>query len=247
MHKIKNFVLYRLRENTIEILTDFYHLFFPKNCCGCGSYLSGNEKFLCSYCRLEIPVVDFDKTKGYHPLLDIFGDISIRNATSVLIFEKKGIVQNIIHQLKYRGQTKIGRYLGEWLGFKLLSLEKKWDIDGIIPVPLHRKRLQKRGYNQVEVFGRTLSRVLGVPYVDNYLYRNRATPSLALVGESIALREQIIEGAFSLHRFSELKNKHWLLIDDVITTGSTLKNCARALLREKSNTVSIASMSFAFY
>ena len=130
------------------------HLFFPPTCAGCQSVLMSNENVICTKCRHEIPLTQHHKNPENDAYKKFYGRIPVEQVSALVYFHKKGIVQELIHSLKYRGQERIGTVLGKWYAEELKELESIKNIDYIIPVPLHKKRMRERGYNQVEGFGK---------------------------------------------------------------------------------------------
>lgn len=223
------------------MIESLVNLFFPKSCVGCHSFLLLDEMVICTLCRHEIPLTNHHKIVNNEVVQKFYGKIPIEFASSLLYFHKKGIVQEMIHKLKYKGHQEIGEVLGNWYAEDLKSLHQFTTIDMIIPVPLHKKRLRERGYNQVTKFGNSLSKGLKIPYNDSVLVRNVYSKTQTL--KTLLGRTDIVENIFDVS-FTEIHhNKHFLLIDDVITTGSTLEACARALLKIPGAKISIVSMA----
>ncbi len=221
---------------------DLINLFYPDICQICGSELYINQKILCTSCVNELPVTNFHQDND-NPVEKVFyGRIPIENATSLLLFKKKSGVQQLIHSLKYRGHQEIGTYLGNWLGEELAKTNEYTKVEMVIPVPLHKKKLRKRGFNQVEEFGKQISIALNVPYVDDVLQKTSYSTTQTL--KSRLARWGNIEESFVLVNSEKIKNKHVLLIDDLITTGATLEACAEVLLEEENVKISIATMAF---
>lgn len=221
---------------------DFVELLFPHFCSTCESVLSGKEKVLCTKCLHALPVTNYHKEKRNPVEAVFFGRIPVENATSLLLFEKKGMVQKLIHNLKYRGQEEIGTFLGAWLGRELGEQENFRKIGMVIPVPLHKKKLKKRGFNQVEKFGQEIASALEIPYVDHLLLKKNASQTQT-VKKRLARWGNIGE-TFVLEYPGELENVHVLLVDDLVTTGATLEACAEKLLQVKGVKISIATMAF---
>ena len=159
----------------------------------------------------------------------------------MVYYHKKGIVQEMIHSLKYRGHEEIGTVLGQWHADDLKKIPIASTFDTIIPVPLHKKRLRERGYNQVTRFGQALSENLKIEYNPSILKRN--VYSKTQVKKNLLNRTEIIESLFEADFTEKDHNKHFLLIDDVITTGSTLEACSRALLKIPGSKISIVCMA----
>lgn len=170
-----------------------------------------------------------------------YGKVEIDQAYSFLQFSKQGKVQKLLHQLKYGGKPELGEVIGNRLGNELKELQTdKFDV--IIPVPLHKKKLRRRGYNQSEVFAKGLSQALGVPLKTDILYRVKM--SHTQTHKSRVERWQNISDAFELTKPDSLADKHVLLVDDVITTGATLEACAKEIVAY-ANKVSIATIAIA--
>ncbi len=221
-------------ENLINVL-------FPKVCSGCSNHLLSNENVICTICRHEIPLTNHHLNPENEALKKFYGKIPVEFASTLVYFHKKGIVQEMIHNLKYRGHEEIGAVLGEWQADTLKNLPVASTFDEIIPVPLHKKRLKERGYNQVSSFGLTLSEKLKINYNPNILSRN--VYSKTQVRKNLLNRTEVLEHVFDV-QFSEKEyNKHFLLIDDVLTTGSTLEACGRALLKIPGAKISIVCMA----
>jgi ComF family protein len=217
------------------------NLFFPMSCAGCHSFLLKDEIVICTACRHEIPQTNHHKNSNNETMQKFYGKIPLEFAASLLYFHKKGIVQEMIHKLKYKGHEEIGETLGNWYAEELKNISEFKTIDMIIPVPLHYKKLKERGYNQVTTFGKSLSNGLKIPFIDSVLVRN--VYSKTQTRKNLLGRTDVIENIFDV-QFSEVHhNKHFLLIDDVITTGSTLEACSRALLKIPGAKISIASMA----
>jgi ComF family protein len=224
----------------------FHHLlnlFFPKSCAGCHSFLLSDEKVICTQCRHEIPLTNHHTIEHNEVMQKFYGRIPLEFGSALFYFHKKGIVQEMIHQLKYKGHEEISETVGNWYASELKDLEPIKNIDYIIPVPLHKKRLRERGYNQVEGFGKALSENLAIPYDDLLLYRKLHTKTQTK--KDLLGRADVISTVFDVD-FSEAHHgKHFLLIDDVITTGSTLEACSRALLKIPEVKISIVCMAMA--
>jgi ComF family protein len=217
------------------------NLFFPKACAGCNSFLLANENVICTVCRHEIPLTNHSKIENNEAMAKFYGRIPIEFAGAFLYFHKKGIVQELIHKLKYKGHQDIGTSIGYWYAEELKNIKELQDVDYIIPVPLHKKRLKERGYNQVETFGKALSESTKIAYNDTVLFRN--VYSKTQTNKNILGRSEVVKSIFSVTADESFHNKHFLLIDDVITTGSTLESCGRELLKIPGARLSIVCMA----
>ena len=219
------------------------NLFFPPVCAGCHSFLISNENVICTLCRHNIPLTNHHLNPENEAFKKFYGRISVEYASALLYFHKKGIVQELIHNLKYKGQEEVGTVLGEWYAEDLKNLEIIRSVDEIIPVPLHKRKLRERGYNQVTNFGLTLSENLNIPYNQSLLVRNIYSKTQSK--KSFLNRSDAIDTIFDVAFTEKDHNKHFLLIDDVITTGSTLEAGSHALLKIPGAKISIVCMAMA--
>jgi ComF family protein len=219
------------------------NLFFPKVCSGCNSFLLTNENVICTVCRHDIPLTNHHLITENEAYKKFYGRIPVLHASALFYFHKKGIVQQLIHNLKYKGHEEIGTILGEWYAEDLKTMDLLQSVDQIIPVPLHRKKLKERGYNQVTAFGEALSSSLDVEYNNSILVRNIYSKTQSK--KNLLGRTEGIETIFDVCFTKNDHNKHFLLIDDVITTGSTLEACSRALLKIPGARISVVCMAMA--
>ena len=218
-------------------------MFFPKVCAGCKSFMGDNEYIICTVCRHELPLTNHHLDPENEALKKFYGRIPIEHVSALLYFHKKGMVQEMIHSLKYKGHEEIGSFLGEWYASDLKDCAVAKDVDVIIPVPLHKKKLKERGYNQVMNFGVALSENLKIP-LDNAILK-RKVYSKTQSKKNLLGRTEGIETVFDVSFSEEHTNKHFLLIDDVLTTGATLEACSKALLKIPGTRISIVCMAMA--
>ena len=218
------------------------NLLFPKVCAGCKQQLLKQEDVLCTECIHSLPIASFHKT-GNSVLKDKFyGRFLLQNATALAYFQKRGLTQQLLHNLKYRGRKEISSFFGKWLGAELSEIDCYKEIDLVIPVPLHKQKLKKRGFNQVEGFGNEIAKALDVPYRDDVLIK--ISKSGSQVFKTRILRFEA-EEVFSIQNLEAINNKHVLLVDDIITTGATLEKCALQLLKGENVSISIATIAVA--
>lgn len=225
------------------MIKNLLNLFFPKVCYACNNLLGDNEKHICTSCRHNLPVTNyhFDNNEAIKKVL--YGRVKLELGTALLKFEKKGIVQQLLHNLKYKGHETIGKVLGEWLGNELKTIEDYKYIDLVIPVPIHKRKLKKRGYNQVEKFGLEIAKALKVEYIDTVLLKTTATKT-QVFKKRIARWDNSNE-IFTMQNNVLIEGKHILLVDDIITTGATLESCANILLKANNVKISVATMAIA--
>lgn len=225
------------------MLKSLINLFFPKVCYACHNYLNDNEDTICISCRHNLPVTHFHFNNDDTILKIFYGRVKIENATALFRFEKKSIVQQLIHGLKYKGYEQISPFLGDWLGGELITLNDYKDIDIVIPVPLHRKKLKSRGYNQVTGFGKQIAASLNAVYKDDVLLK--ITNTASQTNKKRFARWNQTDELFIMQNPSSIENKHILLVDDIITTGATLEACISVLNQAKNIKVSVACMAMA--
>lgn len=224
------------------MFTSLIDLFFPKVCAACDSFLLANEQVICSHCRHEMPLTRHHLISDNEAMKKFYGKIPVEHASALLYYHKKGAVQQMIHNLKYKGMEEIGQTIGDWYASILADLPNFATVDAIVPVPLHRRKLRERGYNQVSAFGKSLSENLGIAYDDSILLRkvySKTQTKKNLLGRTEVSAKAIFEVTFS----EKDHGRHFLLIDDVLTTGSTLEACSRALLKIPDAKISIVCMA----
>ena len=219
------------------------NLFFPPTCAGCKTILIANENVICTSCRHEMPLTQHHLNPENDAYKKFYGRIPVEYVSALVYFHKKGIVQELIHSLKYRGQEAIGTVLGEWYAEELKNIPVLSTVDAIIPVPLHPKKLRERGYNQVTEFGNALAKSLQIPINTSILFRQVYSKTQSQ--KNRLGRTEGIDTIFDVSFDEKDHNKHFLLIDDVITTGATLEVCAKALLKIPGTKISIVCMAMA--
>jgi ComF family protein len=225
-----------------KYIQGFVSLFYPKYCFACNTTLLGNEDYLCTMCRHTLPVTLFHEHKD-NPVEKLFwGRIKVENATAFMFYDKGNKYGHLLHQFKYKGFLEIGLMLGTMFGNQLIDTDFK-EIDLIIPVPLHRAKLRKRGFNQSEIFAQGISGVLGKPLIGKALKRNVFTSTQTKKGRYE--RWKNVSNIFEVRNPESLQNKHILLIDDVITTGATLEAAGNAILKIEGTKLSVATMAIA--
>ncbi len=225
------------------MLQDLFNLLFPKACACCEEFLVPNERVICTLCRNKLPLTDPYLQNGNETEKVFRGRARISHAISLLRFQKQSITQQLMHDLKYRGNRAVSGELGNWVGNDLLKTSWQREIDVVVPVPLHKSRLRKRGYNQVEDFGKNIAQILEIPYNDRCLIKIHSNKTQ--VFKNLAARFQNVEHSFELKKseVNILEKKHILLVDDIVTTGATLETCAQKLLEIPKVKVSIATMA----
>ena len=225
-----------------QYLNDFFNLFFPDLCIVCNSHLVNQEELICTKCLYNLPKTNYHK-EIENPVSQLFwGRTKVEYATGFFTFSKGSKYQGMMHKFKYHGNKEIGYVLGKTFGNQLRNSVFN-QIDIIIPVPLHKSKLKKRGYNQSEWIAKGLSETIKKPLDIKSFIRSVATETQTR--KSRFERWKNVEKIFKVTNENALKGYHILLVDDVVTTGSTLEACANAILEIKDTKVSIAALAVA--
>jgi ComF family protein len=223
--------------------TDLRLFFFPVLCLVCGKRLSRPGEILCLECEYNLPKTKFCDHPENPVDQSFWGRVQVEMATSLFRFEKGSPYQSLLHELKYRGNKGAGLYLGRMLGRELLHTSFS-ECDILVPVPIHKKRLRKRGYNQSEVIASGTSEITGIPVVNNLLQRSTHHPSQTSMGRYERFLN--VKGNFSIVPGApDVSGMKLILIDDVMTTGATLEACSLEILENYSCKVYIATVSVA--
>jgi len=227
----------------LPYLADFVSLLFPELCPACGESLIAAEWLMCTQCRYNLPFTNFHLQADNIVARQFWGKINVQAAYALYYFNKGGKVQNLMHHFKYKGMHRIGDLLGTIAGQQLIQNDVFKTVDYIIPVPLHKTRLKQRGYNQSKCFADGLSKTLGSSVNDGALVRVKATETQT--HRSRFLRFENMQEVFKAIDSKNLENKHVLLVDDIVTTGSTLEACGTELLKIPGLKLSIATIAYA--
>ena len=225
-----------------NIGNDINTVLFPRVCFGCMVRLYRGEYVLCSFCRHQLPLTEYNYREENAVDRVFYGRCRIKKAAAFLYYSHLGIVRNLIHYLKYRNQQVIGEFLGEWFGEQLLSQKGVNEVGYVLPVPLHPRKERKRGYNQVSLFARAVAKSLGADYRSDILIKTENTRTQTVRNRWFRSRQPA-----ELYRVSHpnaLKGASVLLLDDVITTGATMEACCHALHKVPGIEIYLGSMAF---
>lgn len=233
----------KLEKKSDPLLQSLKDLFFAPSCKSCSVHLQSSEQFLCTHCRHHLPLTDYHKNNDNSIKKLFYGRLNLENATALFHFEKRGSVQQLLHNLKYRGDEKISGFLGEWLGHELAQNPKYTTVDLVIPVPIHPKKKKIRGYNQVDGFARAIANHINARYSDTLLIKSKNTKTQVFKGRFT--RSDDVFKAFSVSENLCKQNNHILLVDDILTTGATIEACAIQLMQIPNIKLSIAVMAIA--
>lgn len=219
------------------IFRDFIDLFYPSLCICCNQRLIAQEYFLCLECLYSLPFTNHFEIKENSLNKLFYGRFSIENIVCLGYFSKGGKFQKIIHEIKYKNNKDLAVYIGQRCGNKLKESYFIKDIDYIVPVPLHPNRLKRRGYNQSLLLAQGISEITCLPIIDNNLIRLKDNDSQTTKNKTERLKN--IAEIFTIQDKNLFKDKHILIIDDVITTGSTIEICVKTILEESNTLISV--------
>lgn len=225
------------------LISDLVNLFFPEVCAACNNALFKGESVICTQCLFHLPKTNFHLQPSNPVEKQFWGKVPIHAATALYYFNKGARVQHLIHQLKYKGEKKVGVLAGNILGEALKQSETFNSVSTIVPVPLHISKLRIRGFNQSDFFATGISEAMNVPAIPDLLFRNTNTSTQTK--KNRFSRFENVNKVFSLNPAYTHSPHHFLLVDDVITTGSTMVSCAETLLEIPGSKVSIATIAFA--
>jgi ComF family protein len=226
-----------------HLLQHLIHLVFPNLCIVCNENLVGGEESVCFSCLSKLPYTGFHLQPNNEVEKRFWGKFPVEHATSLYHYQKATAGQHLLHALKYKGEKQVGILLGRQLGINLSQSLFYHDIDLIVPVPLHPKKYRKRGYNQSECICEGIAEVLQVTVDATHLVRLIENPTQTRKG--VYERWENTKGIFGLTDAAAFAGKHILLVDDVLTTGSTLEACAQVILEAEGARVSVVTLALA--
>ena len=226
-----------------EVTKALSHLIFPHLCEGCGSPYLSEKEYLCTYCYSELPETIFFASEN-NPAEKLFiGRLMIEMAGAQFYYTRNSLMRKLMHEFKYKGHISLGKYLGCLMAYSISNSKRFSEIDLIIPVPLHKKKQSKRGYNQAEVLAASISMILKKPLLTNVIIKQSNTQSQTR--KNRIERWNNAEGSYVVLDATLLDNKHILLVDDVITTGATIEACGRVIKKSSNCKLSIAALCYA--
>lgn len=223
-------------------ISDLIDLLFPRYCVVCGEILSAQEKEICINCLTALPKIEKVHLQEIEKIF--WGKIEIERAASYIYYHKESPYNNLLHCLKYRNRPEVGERLAFMAAKELASSGFFDDIDIIVPLPLSRKKKRQRGYNQCDFIAKGISRATGIPVAKGAVARTISNESQTHKNRDERWRN--VEGIFTIADASQLQEKHILLIDDILTTGATLANCAAAIQQGCSCRTSIFTLAYTY-
>ena len=217
-------------------------LLYPDLCLSCDTNKKMPENIWCASCAYKVAIADYHLYPNNKVMERFYGKVDLHRAAAVFNFSKGGNLQNLVHKLKYDNRPEIGIALGRLCG-SLLATQSDYDIDVIVPVPMHPEKEFKRGYNQAALFGKGIAETLNRPLSTKDFIKTKAT--VTQTAKSRAERLENVKDVFHIANETALKGKHILLVDDIITTGATLESCANLLKTLPNVRISIACIALA--
>jgi ComF family protein len=218
-------------------------IMYPLQCWGCGSDAVQATDRICIQCMTHLPQTNFANITDNAVEKIFYGRIPIAAATSLFYFSKNTLLQHLMHQLKYKNNPDVGVYLGKQLGKAMAESNRFNNIDGVIPIPLSKKRQQKRGYNQALAISEGIADYMQIPVYNNLTIRQRDNETQT--HKTRQERWENMQNVFKVTNTTQIEDKNILLVDDVITTGATLEACAAELQKIKGTSISIATLAWA--
>lgn len=223
------------------IAEELVDLVYPQICAACDQGKPAKNSIFCVACLVGLPSTNYHLMEDNPFERQFWGRVRIRACGSLYYFIPEGRTQKLLHNIKYRKRSDYAIKLGEVYGKQLAKAERFKQISAIIPVPLHWKKLRKRGFNQSTSFAQGLAQSMGAKVDQKTLSRTRSTPTQTR--KSRDERVLNMADAFGIMQGNELRGKHVLLVDDVLTTGATLEACALKLLEIPGLTISLATIA----
>jgi len=216
------------------IVNSLVDLFFPLRCLDCQEVIQSSQ-ILCVSCSTKLPFTHWELDNNNIIFNTLRNSCVIDNASSLLYFKNKNVTQKLLHEMKYKNRPAIGIDLAN-----LVKLDLK-NYDGIISIPLHSKRMKVRGYNQIDCFARTLAEINQINYFPDGLIRTKHYSSQ--VKEDKKHRIQNLNNSFEIN--PNLPFGHYILVDDVITTGATLSSAIRKFNFSENFKISVITIACA--
>ncbi len=223
-------------------ISDLIDLIFPRHCQVCGQVLSRQEQDICLDCLYKLPKIEKVHLDEIEKVF--WGKCDVVSATSYIYYRKGSPYNRLIHSMKYGNHPEIGLRLA-MMAAEQLSKEGFFDwTDAIVPLPLSKKKKRQRGYNQCDYIAEGLSQTSGIPVITDCIERTKANESQT--HKSREERWKNVEGIFSLTKPEAIEGKHILLVDDILTTGATLANCAIAIQQGCNCKVSVFTLAYTY-
>lgn len=231
--------LYQPLQAPVQLLKETFRLFYPRPCPGCSTVLDAAESWLCLACAMELPRTGFGVRKDQAAQRIFAGRVPLIHASSYLYFREGGITREILHAIKYHGQTRLAARLGYLYAMELSGMSQCPDV--LIPVPMHPGKQRQRGYNQAEKLAQGMAKAWGCRLETGWLCKTRTTASQTKATR--ALRWMNVGTRFEARVPPDGTGLHLAVIDDVLTTGATLEACLQTLAKAGCKTLSIFTLA----
>ncbi|MDR3339124.1 MAG: ComF family protein [Candidatus Symbiothrix sp.] len=225
------------------MFNNFVNIFYPKLCVVCGEPLLETENYFCLECFLKIPKTNYHRSHENKALDRFAGKILLEKACAYLYYNKGGVGQALIAEIKYKGNQDFGEWIGAYMAAELACNRFFDGIDYLVPVPLHRSKKKKRGFNQAEKIADGIARTTGIPLNTDNVFRKKANTTQTKKG--LYERWKNTLDLFEIKNPALFAGKHVLIVDDVLTTGSTLEAVAQCLLKSPGIRISILTLAIA--
>ena len=226
-----------------KIFANFISLMYPALCVTCREPLIENEKFFCFACSLRLPKTHYHLISENQAIERLAGKISLEKASSYFYYNKEGFGQKLIAEIKYKGNQNLGVWIGAYIAKDMLSSDFFQNIDYLIPVPLHKSKEKKRGFNQAEKIAEGIAQITKIPLETTNVFREKSNTSQTK--KRLFERWKNTQNLFYMKNPELFNKKHILIIDDVLTTGSTIEALAQSLLKSSEIKISILTLAIA--
>lgn len=221
----------------------FFALFFPRVCIVCSGSLIQAEECICVRCNIQLPRTQYHVQKENPIERRLYGLMPVEQATAFFYYQKESRFRHIIHELKYKGGKHIGEIMGRQMASEIVSSGFFNEVDMMMPIPLHKKKLKSRGYNQSEWLAQGIAQVTGIPLITCALRRTVKTETQTT--KKRYERWENMQDVFELHQPEKYAGMHILLVDDVLTTGATIVGCTKAFAEVKNVRFSVITLGVA--
>ena len=223
-------------------ISDLIELIFPRHCYVCGEVLSHQEQDMCLNCLYKLPKIE----KIHQSELEkvFWGRFDVERVTAYIYYQKESPYNRLLHKMKYGNHPEVGYRLATMAADRLMQEGFFDGIDAIVPLPLSKKKRRQRGYNQCDYIAEGLSQTTGIPVLKDCVVRNKSNETQTHKTRDERWRN--VEGIFSLAKPELIEGKHILLIDDILTTGATLTNCAIAIKSGCNCRISVFTLAYTY-